>query len=53
MYTVKFLIGAPGLGAKLPYEIMVLKCVWVFSILDHGRGTHGLGLYNIRVGLQA
>jgi hypothetical protein len=53
MYTVKFLIGAPGLGAERPYEIMVLKCVWVFSIMNHGRGMHGLGLYKIRVGLQA
>jgi hypothetical protein len=26
--------------------------VWVFSILNHGRVTHGFGLYKAGVGLQ-
>jgi hypothetical protein len=26
--------------------------VWVFSILNHGRVTHGSGLYKAGVGLQ-
>jgi hypothetical protein len=47
---MKFLIGAPGLGAKLPNEIRVLKFVGAF--MNHGRVTHGLGLYKTGVGLQ-
>jgi hypothetical protein len=31
-YTMKFPIGAPGLGAELPNEIRVLKCVGVFNL---------------------
>jgi hypothetical protein len=39
---MKFLIWALVLGAALPNEIRVLKCVGVFN---HGRVTRGLGLY--------
>jgi hypothetical protein len=48
---MKFLIGALGLGAELPNEIRVLKCVGVFN-LESWKVTHGLGLYKTGVGLQ-
>jgi hypothetical protein len=31
-HDMKFLIGALGLGAELPNEIRVLKCVGVFNL---------------------
>jgi hypothetical protein len=50
-YTMKFPIGAPGLGTELPNEIRVLKCVGVFN-LESRKGNTRPWLYKTGVGPQ-